>query len=191
MLIGYRIDTDTYHKECITLTEAEVEAAGALFDNQDEWDYYPTCEECKLEIDEVQLTTDGVEWLNSTGRKADWQSWNDAFRSVGGDHFQVTYANKGQAYCLDCFIDTVLSGEQEKIKLFWQHMKSENITIADGVEDVITETTVQFEQWAGELIPLEGVDCVVCGAELYAAAELSEEETEDPQAAEISEYERF
>lgn len=37
--------------------------------------------------------------------------------------------------------------------------------------ETITKNTVQYEQWPGELIPLEGVYCCDCGVECYAPLE--------------------
>lgn len=38
-----------------------------------EWDSYPSCDVCHCEI-ETSLTTDGIEWLHSTGRKLWYES---------------------------------------------------------------------------------------------------------------------
>ena len=187
--VGYVLGQDVFHVEC--LEEEYRDAADAIFDNQDEWDCYPTCEWCKQEIGEVQLTTDGREWLHSTGRKQYHEGWSDAFREAGGEFFYAYYSN-GNWYDLECFIDTVLGGEQEKIKQFYANMKSENVLATSNLDDCITEATVQYEGWPGQLIPLWGVYCNACGEELYAPYDTSqEEEWEAPDAAQISHQERF
>src|SRR6266496_914881 len=137
--VGYVLGQDVFHVEC--LEEEYRDAADAIFDNQDEWDCYPTCEWCKQEIGEVQLTTDGREWLHSTGRKQYHEGWSDAFREAGGEFFYAYYSN-GNWYDLECFIDTVLGGEQEKIKQFYANMKSENVLATSNLDDCITEATV-------------------------------------------------
>jgi len=43
--------------------------------------------------------------------------------------------------------------------------------VENGAISTIDENTVQYEQWPGEIIPLEGVYCSECGAELYAPLE--------------------
>ena len=40
--------------------------------------------------------------------------------------------------------------------------------------DAITEVTVEYEQYPGELIPLEGVYCTKCESELYPPLDTEE-----------------
>ena len=44
--------------------------------------------------------------------------------------------------------------------------------IEHGVVETIHEDTVQFEQYPGEIVPLEGIYCYACEAELYPPLEM-------------------
>src|SRR5689334_17775785 len=116
-VVGYVLDSETYHAECITLTDEEEQEASAIFASS-EYDYYPTCNECGLEIDDITLTSDGVKWLNDTGRKADWQSWSDIFPDDFKQFFDAYYGTDSNWHCLDCFCEHVLGGEARLIKQF-------------------------------------------------------------------------
>jgi hypothetical protein len=58
-VVGYVFNDDTYHAECITLTDEEEKQAMPMFAGQGEYDCYPTCNECKQKITDVQLTDEG------------------------------------------------------------------------------------------------------------------------------------
>lgn len=145
---------------------AHPEKYDALFDGVGEWDYYPTCEKCKQEITDVQLTSDGIKWLNEGGRKAGWQRWEDAFCGVGASFYNA-YKHDGNCYCLDCFIDTVLAGDRKRIADFRRAMQEDRLDTVEGLDGALNENTVQYESYPGQLLPLEGVYCVVCHEELY------------------------
>ena len=59
-VVGYAIDCNIYCPGC---SDAEVRRDGDPIFVGSEWDYYPVCDECGGEIDEVDLTEDGWNWL--------------------------------------------------------------------------------------------------------------------------------
>lgn len=84
------------------------------------------------------------------------------------------YINGGEYYCEDCCVAEVFCGDRLQ---FVEAINNDNFVAPDGSAlDLIHENTFQFQQWEGQLIPLEGIFCSVCETELYAPVEEFEDE---------------
>ena len=78
------------------------------------------------------------------------------------------YLYHGKAYCEDCLCKHVLG--PNKARELAQAQRGELLNVF-----LIHENTVQFEQYPGETIPLEGIYCCKCSAELYPPMETEED----------------
>lgn len=67
-------------------------------------------------------------------------------------------------YCRECAERTFLTASSEQGGWY-----SLDAMIRANALQTIHEDTVQFELWPGQIIPIEGVECTVCGCELYPA----------------------
>jgi hypothetical protein len=130
-----------------------------------EWDYYPSCDICHDKIEDVQLTTDGIEYENSHGVKLDWQTWSDVIGSQASEFF-LAFANGKNWYCLDCFIEYVLQDKPELIKQFLQDIKNDKIIENEYVYDVFTSIEIQYTSFPQDFM-VDGLYCCKCKEELY------------------------
>lgn len=172
-VLGYALDGYVVCSDCST--EEDDKNGDAIFADS-EWDSYPTCDRCLQEIEDIQLTTDGIEWLHGTGRKADWESFSDIFPEQARTFYYAYLATDNKWYCLDYFCSEVLEGKQELVQQFREQMINDHITDNEYLLDIISENTGQYEQWLGQSIPLEGIYCHSCGSELYAPYEVEQAE---------------
>src|SRR6266487_7175824 len=125
MLIGYvSEDGKAFHASC----NCDRDIREPILNNQGEWDSYLTCEECKQEIDDVQLSPEGFKWLHATGRKKLFETWADAFQEVDAG-FYIALGNNGNWYCYDCFVSDVLHEDQSRIAQLYHLIKHDQLML--------------------------------------------------------------
>jgi hypothetical protein len=75
----------------------------------------------------------------------------------------------GYAFCEEHCIQIGFDGDEVA---FFLSINSNTFQTLDGAPlDLTHEDTFQYEQYVGHLVPVEGLYCRVCGAELYAPVE--------------------
>jgi hypothetical protein len=81
----------------------------------------------------------------------------------------LAFMHEGQPYCEDCCVAYVFNGD----RLSFVETINGDSFVAPGGEpfDLIHEGTVEYEDYAGQIIPIKGVDCSQCNAVLIEAFE--------------------
>jgi hypothetical protein len=78
-----------------------------------------------------------------------------------------TIGNTCYSYCEECALGALFNYKEDMLDRV-KSGKDTSFIDDDGCSfDLITEGTFQYEQYIGEIIPIEGIRCSRCDVELY------------------------
>lgn len=134
---------------------------------------------------QVQSINSGNIFYEKTEDIAYPVDWYVSACEKAGSGFCDAWEGTGGYYCLDCFFSCVLGSDKEKMYRFLVLLQQDRVMNMPDLLGTINENTVQYEQWPGQVIPLDGVVCAGCGEELYAPYDA------DPLDGRITQVERL